>query len=291
MPKQVAILGVTIDQITKSTVLEQIKGFLSSHKQHHLATVNPEFIMAAQKESRFKTILNNCDLNVADGIGILWAAKFLSLQELEQSSAAKNRNSIAIAKKLRKLVTTGASLVFFPQYCRSVIPERISGVDLMLDICTIAQQQNKKVFLLGGSKFNKKTPEKVTAVLKEKFPQLAFEHFDGPLLKKDGTAKNKELAQTLEVINNFQSDILLVAISHPKAQYFIDNYLSSLPSVKIAMGVGGAFEFIGGVVPRAPQFMRVLGLEWLFRVVRQPWRFSRIITATIRFIASVYKNG
>jgi N-acetylglucosaminyldiphosphoundecaprenol N-acetyl-beta-D-mannosaminyltransferase len=64
-----------------------------------------------------------------------------------------------------------------------------------------------------------------------------------------------------------------------------------MSSVKIAMGVGGAFDFIAGKVKRAPKWMRKIGLEWLCRLLMQPWRWKRILTATFKFSWLIIKNG
>ncbi len=90
-------------------------------------------------------------------------------------------------------------------------------------------------------------------------------------------------------INKAKPDILLVALGAPKQEKWIAENLPKLPSVKLAIGVGGTFDFISGLVRRAPRFMRALGFEWLWRLLIQPWRFRRIFNATIKFIATVLK--
>jgi N-acetylglucosaminyldiphosphoundecaprenol N-acetyl-beta-D-mannosaminyltransferase len=101
------ILGVRIDNFSKKEILEKIESFLIDGKFHQIATVNPEFILEAQKNAEFKNILNNSDLNITDGIGIWFA--FL---------------------RFRKLLKT-----------------RIAGVDLMQDILKMADEKKLSVFL------------------------------------------------------------------------------------------------------------------------------------------------
>jgi len=69
-------------------------------------------------------------------------------------------------------------------------------------------------------------------------------------------------------------DILFVAFGAPKQEFWISENLDKIP-VKIAIGVGGAFDYISGKIPRAPFFVRKLGMEWLFRLLVQPWRIKR----------------
>jgi N-acetylglucosaminyldiphosphoundecaprenol N-acetyl-beta-D-mannosaminyltransferase len=83
-------------------------------------------------------------------------------------------------------------------------------------------------------------------------------------------------------------DILFVALGAPKQEFWINKNLDKIP-VKVAIGVGGAFDYISGKTPRAPTFIRSVGLEWLFRLVVQPWRIKRQL-ALIEFIRLVVKE-
>ena len=83
---------------------------------------------------------------------------------------------------------------------------------------------------------------------------------------------------------------MFVAFGHGKQEKWIAQNLRDLPSVKIAMGVGGAFDFISGHVKRAPKFMRRIGLEWVWRLILQPCRVGRILKATIVFLFMLYRT-
>ena len=85
-----------------------------------------------------------------------------------------------------------------------------------------------------------------------------------------------------------ETDILFVAFGSPKQEIWIADNLNDL-NAKVVMGVGGAFDFITGKVPRAPKFLRNLGLEWLFRLIMQPWRIKRQVSL-IRFVFLVIKE-
>ncbi len=84
-------------------------------------------------------------------------------------------------------------------------------------------------------------------------------------------------------------DILFVALGHIKQEKWIADNLDRIP-VHVAMGVGGAFDYLGGFVPRAPKLMRELGLEWLFRLVVQPWRIKRQL-ALIKYLWLLAKRA
>ncbi len=91
------------------------------------------------------------------------------------------------------------------------------------------------------------------------------------------------------MVNTSGADILFVAYGAPEQDKWIARNLPRL-RVKMAMGVGGAFDFIAGVVPRAPQWMQRLGLEWLFRLYLQPWRIGRMMRLP-RFVLAVLLYG
>jgi len=91
-------------------------------------------------------------------------------------------------------------------------------------------------------------------------------------------------------IKELKPKILFVAFGHVKQEKWIFYHLDQLPSVKLAIGVGGAFDYISGNVRRAPEFMRRIGLEWLFRLIQQPSRWKRILNAVIVFPFLIIKK-
>lgn len=144
----------------------------------------------------------------------------------------------------------------------------VAGIDLMEKIITLADQQGYSVGFLGS---RGDTAQKTAEVLKNKFPNL-----------KISLAGNGGDAFNLTNFNIPPADILFVAFGHGKQEKWIADNLPEIP-VKVAMGVGGAFDIISGKIPRAPQWMRNIGLEWLFRLIIQPWRIKRQL-ALIKFL-------
>jgi N-acetylglucosaminyldiphosphoundecaprenol N-acetyl-beta-D-mannosaminyltransferase len=92
-------------------------------------------------------------------------------------------------------------------------------------------------------------------------------------------------------IESARPHILLVAFGAPAQDMWIATHLKSLPTVRIAMGVGGTFDFLAGDVRRAPLALRILGLEWLWRLILEPWRWKRIWTAVVTFPWLVLRYG
>lgn len=164
--------------------------------------------------------------------------------------------------------------------------QRISGSDFVWDLCELAAKNKEKVFLLGTG--DRVVLEKAKEQLNNKIVQLDIcgedvgpdiELVDGKIKLDEG--KNKLI---LEKINQSGAEVLIVAFGQIKQEMWIGEYLSEVAGVKIAIGIGGALDFISGQVKRAPKFLRAVGLEWLWRLVKQPWRVQRVFNATIKFI-------
>lgn len=163
--------------------------------------------------------------------------------------------------------------------------KRITGVDCMLDICRLAEEKGRSVYLLGSA--SQTVVQKAAARLQHQFPQLQIVGADpGPVISelKTGELQIVGNEEIIENINSAEPTILFVAFGMGKQEKWIAEHLQELPSVKLAMGVGGSFDYLSGAASRAPRLMRVLGLEWLYRLVRQPERFGRIWNATVKFL-------
>lgn len=164
--------------------------------------------------------------------------------------------------------------ILLAAYFKGVRLKRITGVDFITDVAEIAAREGKSVFFLGG---RNGAGEKAARRLAKRFVKLRIAGtFEG---KGDPTGDQ----ETVEKICYAKPDILLVAYGAPKQEKWIARNLPQLDGVKIAMGVGGAFDFISGHVRRAPWVLRALGLEWCWRLAIEPWRIRRIYTATIVF--------
>jgi len=157
------------------------------------------------------------------------------------------------------------------------------GVDMMQDICALAQSNNHSIYLLGSH--NDTVLQTLVQTLTTTYPTLRIvgKHI-GPNMTVD--KKTLIIDTNEEVIDDIidcAPDILFVAFGFPKQEMWINTYLSSIPSVKLAIGVGGSFDYLSGAVSRAPIYIQQVGLEWLYRVIKQPKRIMRIIKAILLF--------
>jgi len=181
--------------------------------------------------------------------------------------AQEDREFKDILNKADLAIPDGIGLIFASFFLGKPLKTRITGVDLMEKICCRAVKMNWSVFLMGASPG---IAEKASENLKEKYSGLkieaGFENLKG------------------------NSEILFVAFGMPKQEKWIVKNLSKFPSVKLAMGVGGSFDFISGQVKRAPKILQRIGLEWFWRFMLQPWRMKRIYNALIKFPWLVIKD-
>jgi len=223
------ILGVRVDNYSLREVLQILSGWIGERRRAHAVTVNPEFVVRAQKDSEFKEALNRSDLAICDGVGVYWASRLLN----------------------------------------SGVKERIAGVDLMEELCRLASKRDWKVFLLGA---RAGVAKKAARELKRQFAKLnILGTYEG---NSHPTDDKLVINQIKKLSGGSHIDLLFVAYGHPNQEKWISRNLRYL-DVGVAMGVGGALDYLSGTVPRAPLFLRKLGFEWLYRLLRQPSRWRR----------------
>lgn len=256
----VEILGVKVDRVNKNQALEKVIEWINGRRRRYIVTPNLEFILAAQKDLKFKGILNDADLSIPDSSSLgfgFWLSQ---------------RNIL-----IRLLLWP----FFFLPLKRLIHFDILTGTDFMETLCKEASKRGFTVGFLGGSGG---VAEKAAECLQKKYQNLKVSFAeDGPVVDRSGQSamedrhgRRGDLAMTKKV------DILFVAFGQVKQEKWIAQNLDKIP-VKVAMGVGGAFDYFGGLVPRAPKFMRVLGFEWLFRLILQPWRIKRQL-ALVKFV-------
>lgn len=180
----------------------------------------------------------------------------------------------------------GTGLILASRYLGRPLESRLTGMDMILEIFQLAEKNHYKIFLLGGFEGVAKA---AAGWLKNKFPKLEIVGAEsGAVVSKDQLPGLEP--ELKDKIIAAKPEILLVAFGAPKQEKWLAKYLKELPSVRVGIGVGGAFDFLAGRSRRAPRFLRKLGLEWLWRLILEPWRFNRIMTALVRFSWAVVKS-
>jgi N-acetylglucosaminyldiphosphoundecaprenol N-acetyl-beta-D-mannosaminyltransferase len=181
--------------------------------------------MRARVDSEFARVLESADLCLADGSGVVWAAR-------RQGCAMR---------------------------------EPVTGVDLIPPLAALCATRHFRLFLLGAA----------PGVADELASRLRADHPGLEVAAHSGSPGASSDDETVALVRGHQPHVLLVAYGHPAQELWIDRMGDRL-GVAVAIGVGGAFDYLTGRVPRAPAWMRRAGLEWLFRLARQPWRIRRM---------------
>ncbi len=251
MLESIKILSVKITNESKDKVLEYVFTALKNPKtKFFIITPNPEMLVYAHKHLDYKDKLNHSSIALPDGIGLFFASGF-----------------------------QGENL-----------KERITGVDFIEELCRESRNKPVSMGFLGGKAG---LAEQVSECLRKKYPWINVVFVAEEWSKKGFRFEEEKVrSKKQERVNSKKLsphiDILFVAFGVPKQEEWIYKNLGSLP-VKAAMGVGGAFDFISGTIPRAPFIVRFLGMEWLFRLSIEPWRWKRQL-ALIEFIYLVVRE-
>lgn len=224
LQNRVSISKIPINRLDGEGAVKKLERFIQSKKSGRIVlTIDTPSLMRTRLNPEIKRIYQHADLVTPDGIGVVWACRFLG----------------------------------------QPLPERVTGIDMVYKLCAIAASKGYSLFLLG-SKDGVARRAKVR--LEEKFPGLTVAGTHSGYFKRNG--------KVIEKIKSANPDILLVGMGFPKQERWIDENINKI-GVSFAMGVGGSFDVISGKLPRAPQMVQNLGLEWLYRLLLEPRRLPR----------------
>jgi N-acetylglucosaminyldiphosphoundecaprenol N-acetyl-beta-D-mannosaminyltransferase len=179
--------------------------------------------------------------------------------------AQKDRALLKLLNAADYQIPDGVGLIIASILKGGKLRRRVTGIDMMMTLCQAAADRNKRVFLYGGKPG---VAEQAKAGLEELYPEIVI---TGVM---DGYVKDQELIT--KTINDASPDIVFVALGSPTQEYWIVNNMHHL-SAKVFQGVGGSFDVISGRVKRAPAFFQTIGLEWLYRLMKEPKRWKRQI--------------
>lgn len=247
------VLGVPVDRLTLREAVDRIVEFIEEGGPHTVLTPNPEMVYRAQKDPELMEILRRADLALADGIGLVWASRYLG----------------------------------------DPLPERVAGVDVVEallrrgcgerpDMCgTYHGVERLRVFLLGTrEEVCRRAAERIRAL----FPGVTvcgYHH---------GYFGFEEEESVVELVRKCGPHVLLVGMGSPKQEKWLWRHLRQT-GAPVGIAVGGCLDVLAGAVARAPRLARRLGLEWLYRLVVQPARLRRMFSLPAFVILVLRERG
>lgn len=245
--------GIPVHSLSLSEALKE----LDKKETRFIVTPNPEILLDARRNSKFKSVLLKSDLRLPDGHGLLLVSTLKKIH----------------SKILRAILLIPAYLLFlfFKKPFRTIFPTLIHGSDFLYSFLEWADKNKKSVFFLGAA-----------PGVAEKAAQFFLKKF--PTLKVVGSSAHDPNEEAILEVKKKNPDLVIVAYGSSKQEFWAEKAASELPHVEKFICVGGALDFWSGQIKRAPLLFRKLGLEWLWRLFLQPKkRFKRIWTAVVRF--------
>jgi len=237
----VNILGIPVHKYSMEQTIGLIDYNIANNIVTHHVVVNAAKLVNARKDSELRQAIVNSDIINADGQSVVWASALLG----------------------------------------QPLPERVAGIDLMINLVEMASRKGYKIFLLGA------TEQVLQAVVKKYNDQY------GPQLVagfRNGYFSAEEEYEVARQIGESGAHLLFVAITSPKKEKFLNKY-KSIINIPFIMGVGGSFDVIAGKTKRAPLWMQKAGLEWLYRVWQEPRRmWKRYLVGNSVFIYLVLRE-
>lgn len=234
VPLRIEIMNVGFDNLTMDEAVEAVLDI----RRGYVVTPNPEIVWMARKDTALRKALDAADLVVADGIGVIYAAKILG-------------------KPLKA---------------------KIPGSDLALQVLAKLAERGGRVFLFGSK-----------PGVAEKAGEKLLETYPGLIICGTNDGYFSDSTSIVTKINAAQPDVILVCLGAPKQELWMHEHLQELNG-GVMMGLGGTLDVLAGNVKRAPESWQKHGLEWLYRLIRQPTRIKRMIKLPAFLMAIVFQR-
>lgn len=189
--------------------------------------------------------------------------------------------------KLREIVNScplinadGASIVWAAKKLGVPLTERVAGIDLFDNLVRLSDEKGYRIYLFGAKE---EVVTRVKNIFEEKYPALQIVGY------RNGYFSEEDEPEIVRNMAESGADIMFVAFSSPKKEYWVNKYLNEL-NIPFVMGVGGSFDVVAGVTNRAPKWMQDHGLEWFYRFIQEPRRlWNRYIVGNCKFVKYTYK--
>ncbi|MFS0783789.1 WecB/TagA/CpsF family glycosyltransferase [Bacillus sp. 1P06AnD] len=221
----------------------------------------------------YEEILADLELRMEEGkkstIIAVNPEKVMTAEKNEQLRELINNSTYGIAD--------GIGILLASKLKKGQVTSRVTGVDMMDRLLQFSAEKCYRVFLYGAKE---EVVSKAVEKIKEKYPSIIIAGYENGYVQDAGLVVNK--------INEAKADLLFVAMGSPKQELWIREHMDSL-SARVYQGVGGSFDVFAGHVKRAPAFYRKFGLEWMYRLMKEPKRLKRQM-ALPKFLLKVIRS-
>jgi N-acetylglucosaminyldiphosphoundecaprenol N-acetyl-beta-D-mannosaminyltransferase len=241
---QLRIGHAWIDVLTFEQGLAAIAALVRAGRGGAVYTPNVDHIVTLERNAKFRDVYTRASLSFADGVPVIWASWFL----------------------------------------RPVLPEKLSGSDMIIPLARLAGREGWRVYLLGG------TPG-AAAIAAERLRAECGTTIVGidDGMVRIGDRSPEQLA-IVERVRAARPDLVLVALGAPKQEFWIDEHMTEIAPA-VSVGVGASLDFVAGTMRRSPRWMSKVGLEWAYRLAQEPRRlWRRYLIDDPRFAAIVLRT-
>ena len=234
LPVRVDVMGAPVDPWTIEQTVEATDALIKDGRFAHLIGVNADKLLQMRDDPEMDACVRRCEVVNADGASMVMAAKRLGVD----------------------------------------LPGRVAGIDLLWELCALAEREGHRVYLLGAKV---EVVAKTAEVLAKRYPSMIIAGY------RDGYFKDEEFDAVVNEVEEAKPDIVFVGITSPKKERLIERF-RKLGAKGAFVGVGGSFDVVSGNIPRAPMWMQRANLEWLFRMMQEPRRLiKRYMVGNTRF--------
>ncbi len=222
--------------------------------------LNKEFILDAAVTLCSKNELKD---SIIDDIKLKRKSTIIAINPEKILKARKSKKLLNLLNEATYQIPDGIGVVIGSKLKKGQVKERITGIDTMLMLCDIACENDFRIFMYGSKE---DTLNLAVNNLKKKYSKINIVGYIN--------GYEKDETKVIETINKSGAQILFVALGSPKQEFWIKENFNKL-NVNIFQGVGGSFDVISGNIKRAPAWMQRYGLEWFYRLVKEPKRIFR----------------